>query len=361
MKPGPKGRLAPSVDTQARRSRNGVSLRPVRGRGSPVQPRALGLDPSPASGPSLGASGVTSLGGGVRAGAITATTPHVSFFKQRLQNAGQRVDSGGKPTMHLRLRKAAKLVGMGAALQGSTQSQDQHELRVWREWQRRNAAEARMLGRGTALCDCIDPYPSNGYNPTKLCARGKLQWAIIQAHHRSYALTLTLVSLLYLPISMRILGFFVCEEVGASWRLRGDMSYECFDEVWMRYLPLVTLALLLFTVCVPLLLLVSICRARKAHVEAYIEFLTTPYVPSTENVYRARCSTHWCSERCFRTPARCALWCYLRRNQRRINNLDELRMWQWDTARRAVGATPLEAQRSGSKHSEVMVGVDVGG
>jgi hypothetical protein len=67
----------------------------------------------------------------------------------------------------------------------------------------------------------------------------------------------------YPSISVRVIGFFNCREIGHDFFLSKDLSVHCFDATWALYTPVALAAMLVYVVGVPILFFAVLFRARR--------------------------------------------------------------------------------------------------
>lgn len=248
----------------------------------------------------------------------------------------------------MKLMRATKLVRMATKLDNRIDFRRDAPLKLWFEWHRRGATEAGLLGDGQTVCTCIHPCPNVEYEPEKLCARGKLHWRVFQTRNRAIVTFFTILLFIYLPVSSKLLAFFLCEEVGDAYRLQIDRSFRCLTPAWWKLFPLALLGVVLFVLSVPVFALTLVNRARKQHASEYLELLLTPY-----DIAAVKYSTDG------RSWLRKVLDKVCCRNRAlRAKNLQEMRDFQWRQASKAVGSSVEDSLPNGIKYEEVKTKYD---
>lgn len=233
-----------------------------------------------------------------------------------------------------KLRKAAGMVRMSKRLDTRVQHHtDADVLNLWFESHRRYAPESTLLRSSDHICACVHPFPDADYDPEHLCARGKIHWNLFEARNRAVVTFLFALEFLYLPVSTRILSFFLCEEIGDTFRVVNSREHLCFDTTWWRWFPLAVVALVCFVAMVPFLSIYSVFQKRRAHVAQYLALLD-PAVPAPSVQPGSRKLTGVKTEGWFVAQlSRLGLWQTAQAHQQQ---LEELRAWQWERAKAAV-------------------------
>lgn len=254
-----------------------------------------------------------------------------------------------------KLKRAVRMVKLGNRLDSRVKHGDDTSLKLWYELHRQVAPESRLLGKGKSTCPCVHPFPSSEYEPEHLCARGKLHWEVFQLRNRSVVTLFTLWVLLYLPVSTKILSFFLCEEIGSTWRLVTAREHICFNSLWFGHLPLAIGGVLLFVVALPIGSLYMVYLKRIEHVQKYLNLLQPG---GARNFFAKATGVHLRSTRwaamwsCVRSTCRRAFASSAK--QRSEAEMQLLRKWRWEQARSNVGATLVEGRRGGAKFAEVV-------
>ena len=242
-----------------------------------------------------------------------------------------------------KLRKATTLVKLTNRMDNRVEHMDEVPLKLWFQLHRRAAPESKMLATGESTCACVHPFPDNEHTPEQLCARGKLHWAIFEARNRAVVTFWTLLLFMYMPVSTRVMSYFLCEEIGSTWHLAFDRENRCLSGVWFRFLPIAIAGVIVFVFGVPVAAVATIYRTRRHHVDEYLELITEPVVAATAGPMPS-------------VPAPVASGCCCwRRARRPLTDREALRHWQWERARERVGATKSEAARGNIKFGKVMV------
>ena len=260
-----------------------------------------------------------------------------------------------------RLRRAATTLEVAARLDPRVDHQVDAPLRVWFEWHRRNAPEVSLLPKGHTMCACIHPFPASDYEPRHLCARGRLQWRVFEARNRAVVTFFALLMFMYLPISTRILSFFLCQEIGDTWHLVVHRFTRCFSPVWWRYFPLATAGVFGFVVGVPLVSLTLVNMARTSHVEEYLHLVQQAEDDADpEEAAKRRKLLHptqgkgdgksATKKRC------CHRYTAQGRREERQKQLDDMRKWQWERARASVMTSKHSTLTGAALHDKIAVG-----
>lgn len=260
-----------------------------------------------------------------------------------------------------KLKRAARLIKLTKRLDtrvDHTRSDD--GLNVWFELHRRNTPEAALLRKGDAVCSCIHPFPDTEYVPEHLCSRGQIHWRLFESRNRFVVASFTVLMFLYLPVSTRILNYFLCEEIGSTFRVVMARGNECFTDKWWSIFPLAMGGLLLFVIALPLCMVAMLNRKRRAHVDTYLTFLKNVLgKPVLEDeAPKPGC----CARRCARLYEWFRYktydwweWCrrWRQRETKQERELRELHQWLWDKARKELGATEEQAKVGGTMHAAV--------
>jgi hypothetical protein len=84
--------------------------------------------------------------------------------------------------------------------------------------------------------------------------------------NKLWKLLFWMLLLSYPSISVRVIGFFNCREIGHEFYLSKDLSVVCFDSLWALYTPVALAAMLVYVVGVPILFFAVLYQARCAGV-----------------------------------------------------------------------------------------------
>ena len=245
--------------------------------------------------------------------------------------------AGGRVMKAVRAKKlrnfGAKLnkVAMAARAVNAVTRTKEKPLDVWVEWHRRNAPEVSLLPETHGLCACIEPFPGSTYTSAKQCARGRAQWRLFEARNRAVTTLCALSMFMYLPVSTRILSFFLCQEVADAHYLVVDRSTQCYTAEWWQFFPFALAGVVAFVVGVPVGSMVILNRARSSHVAQYISLVLQPYDPAVvvgTGLPRLKCG----GRVLMRLPS-CCHWGRTAKSQKVA-----LQMWQWRRACERVGA-----------------------
>ena len=232
---------------------------------------------------------------------------------------------------------------------GSEKAETDAPLALWYEWHRRDAPESRMLGTGTSVCACIHPCPDGDTEQKQLCARGKLQWDLFSTRNRAWFVFTTVMMLVYMPVTTKILSFFLCEEVADSYWLIADRSQKCFTRVWWTVFPLALSGVFWFILLIPCALLFLVCRARYRHVDDYLNVLLDTEPPPPRVAAGQRFET-W-RGRFKRCAARVHDCLGTKYSESQVTMSLAMREWQWYRARTLLG---VPAGESGEAHRSVV-------
>jgi hypothetical protein len=89
----------------------------------------------------------------------------------------------------------------------------------------------------------------------------------IRYENKLWKLLFWMLLLSYPSISVRVVSFFNCKEIGHEFYLAKDLSLHCFDEAWAIYTPIAILALVLYVAGVPFLFFYVLYKARAGNVK----------------------------------------------------------------------------------------------
>jgi len=244
-----------------------------------------------------------------------------------------------------KLRQAVKVVKLANRM-AINEAQTSDELQMWLKMREQDAPEARLLPHGQSTCSCVQAFPMATYIPTHLCARGKLHWELFSTRNRATSTMITCLMVLYMPVATRVLSMFLCEEIGASWRMSVWRSAECFSRTWNAHVPVALFGLVCFVVGLPLLLLRLVAQRRRAQVAEYMHLLR-PFDASTE------ASMESPTDASAEQPRRCA--CHVRNRRSKSGGIKQLLLWRWRQACQTVGVDGEPAAVNGPRHDDIKV------
>merc|ERR1712072_1481686 len=80
--------------------------------------------------------------------------------------------------------------------------------------------------------------------------------------NKLWKLLFWMLLLSYPSISVRVIGFFNCREIGHEFYLSKDLSVVCFDSLWALYTPVALAAMFVYVIGVPILFFTVLYKAR---------------------------------------------------------------------------------------------------
>ena len=104
-------------------------------------------------------------------------------------------------------------------------------------------------------------------DPYTMTVLGGDNWIIYGEEHRLRVKHLSLLlilcfSVLHAPVSRQLLSYFQCENIGGKYFIRADYSLLCQGTVWEDFGFFVGVVLLLYSIFLPLVISIQLCRHR---------------------------------------------------------------------------------------------------